>query len=31
MLLSSVQRVATMMDAENIDASPILDVGDLDA
>lgn len=31
MLLSSVQRVAAMMDAESIDASPILDVGELDS
>lgn len=28
-LISSLQRIATMMDAEDIDASPILDVGDL--
>jgi DNA-binding MarR family transcriptional regulator len=27
MIISSLQRVATMMDAENIDASPILDLG----
>lgn len=31
MLLSSVQRVASMMDAEELDASPILDVGELDS
>jgi len=30
MILSSLQRVATMMDADDIDASPFLDVGDLD-
>jgi DNA-binding MarR family transcriptional regulator len=30
MILSSLQRVATMMDANDIDASPFLDVGDLD-
>lgn len=30
MILSSLQRVAHMMDAEHIDASPFLDVGDLD-
>lgn len=30
MILSSVQRVAEMMDAGSIDASPFLDVGDLD-
>jgi len=30
MILSSLQRVAQMMHAEDIDASPILDVGDLD-
>src|SRR5690606_33679803 len=29
MILSSLQRVARMMDAEDIDASPVLDVGDL--
>lgn len=29
MLVSSLQRVASMMDAEDLDASPILDVGDL--
>ncbi|WND02018.1 MarR family transcriptional regulator [Temperatibacter marinus] len=28
-LVSSLQRIAMMMDAEDIDASPILDVGDL--
>ncbi|MCP5380933.1 MAG: MarR family transcriptional regulator [Kordiimonadaceae bacterium] len=28
MLISSLQRIATMMDAEDIDASPILDVGE---
>lgn len=30
MILSSLQRVAKMMDAQNIDASPILDIGTLD-
>ncbi len=30
MILSSLQRLATMMDAENLDAAPILDVGTLD-
>jgi len=30
MILTSLQRVAQMMDAGGIDASPILDVGDLD-
>lgn len=30
MILSSLQRIAQMMDAQHIDASPILDVGDLD-
>ncbi len=30
MIISSLQRVARMMDAEHIDASPVLDVGDLD-
>lgn len=30
MIISSLQRVAHMMDAEHIDASPILDVGTLD-
>ena len=30
MILSSLQRVAQMMDAQQIDASPVLDVGDLD-
>lgn len=29
MILSSLQRVAHMMDAEHLDASPFLDVGDL--
>jgi len=29
-ILSSLQRLAQMMDAEHIDASPYLDVGDLD-
>ena len=29
MILSSLQRVAQMMDAERLDASPVLDVGDL--
>ena len=30
MVLSSLQRVARMMDAARIDASPVLDIGDLD-
>jgi DNA-binding MarR family transcriptional regulator len=30
MILSSLQRLATMMGAEEIDASPILDIGPLD-
>ena len=30
MILSSLQRVAQMMDAEQIDASPVLDIGELD-
>lgn len=30
MIISSLQRVALMMDAEHIDASPVLDVGELD-
>lgn len=30
MILSSLQRVAAMMDAEDLDASPVLDIGDLD-
>ncbi len=30
MIISSLQRVAHMMDATNIDASPVLDVGTLD-
>jgi hypothetical protein len=30
MIISSLQRIATMMDAQNIDASPVLDVGTLD-
>lgn len=30
MIISSLQRVAQMMDAEHIDASPVLDVGILD-
>ena len=30
MIISSLQRVAQMMDAQHIDASPILDVGILD-
>ena len=29
-IISSLQRVASMMDAEDIDASPVLDVGALD-
>ena len=30
MIISSLQRVAFMMDAEHIDASPVLDIGTLD-
>ena len=30
MIISSLQRVALMMDAQHIDASPVLDVGKLD-
>lgn len=30
MIISSLQRVAQMMDAEHIDASPVLDIGTLD-
>jgi len=30
MIIASLQRVAQMMDAQNIDASPVLDVGILD-
>jgi hypothetical protein len=30
MIISSLQRIAKMMDAEDIDASPVLDVGMLD-
>lgn len=30
MIISSLQRIAKMMDAENIDASPVLDIGVLD-
>ncbi len=30
MILASLQRLANMMDAEQIDASPVLDIGDLD-
>ncbi|RCU45434.1 MULTISPECIES: MarR family winged helix-turn-helix transcriptional regulator [Corallincola] len=30
MILSSLQRLATMMDAEDIDAAPVLDIGDID-
>ena len=30
MIISSLQRVAEMMDAEDIDASPYLDIGSLD-
>ena len=30
MILSSLQRIAEMMDAQHIDASPILDIGTLD-
>ena len=30
MIISSLQRVARMMDAQHIDASPVLDIGTLD-
>ena len=30
MMISSLQRIAQMMDAEDIDASPVLDIGTLD-
>lgn len=30
MLESSLKRIAAMMDAEDLDASPILDIGDID-
>jgi hypothetical protein len=30
MILSALQRIAHMMDAEQIDASPYLEVGDID-
>jgi hypothetical protein len=30
MIISALQRVAQMMDAQHIDASPVLDVGVLD-
>ncbi len=30
MIIASLQRVAQMMDAQNIDASPVLDIGTLD-
>jgi len=30
MILSSLQRVAYMMDAQHIDAAPVLDVGIID-
>jgi DNA-binding MarR family transcriptional regulator len=30
MILASLQRLANMMDAEGIDASPVLDIGELD-
>jgi hypothetical protein len=30
MIISSLQRVAQMMDAQHIDASPVLDIGILD-
>ena len=30
MIIAALQRVAYMMDAEHIDASPVLDVGTLD-
>jgi hypothetical protein len=29
-ILASLQRIAQMMDAENLDASPVLDIGALD-
>ena len=31
LLLSSVQRVANMMDANELDAAPILNIGDIDS
>ena len=30
MIISSLQRISQMMDAQHIDASPVLDVGVLD-
>ena len=30
MIVATLERIASMLDAEDIDASPILDVGDLD-
>ena len=30
MIISSLQRIAQMMDAQHIDASPVLDVGTID-
>ena len=30
MILAALQRVAQMMDAEEIDAAPVLDIGSLD-
>ena len=30
MMITSLQRVASMMNAQNIDAAPVLDVGALD-
>ena len=30
MILSALQRIAQMMDAQHIDASPVLDIGELD-
>jgi hypothetical protein len=30
MIISSLQRIAKMMDAEHIDAAPVLDLGTLD-
>ena len=30
MIIASLQRVAHMMDAQHIDASPVLDVGTID-
>ena len=30
MIIASLQRVAQMMDAQDIDASPVLDIGSID-